>query len=259
MRILIRIIGIVTTFSWIFLIVFFVSAVYSTKYLQFDFEEPQTSVTSYDKILFSLPITVTNKGYYNVGAFNLTTKVLDENGFAVAHNSTFIPAIQRGVEITTNHNMTIDVNFLVQNDQNYLFNDTELEINQIVDMKLAETIPVQASTNLSMPWGAPLYNFTIGEPRHELYNETHAKATVSMMFENHALFDLTGLIYVYMYNGDNELVSEGQKLVEAPRNSLYESSLELYVSTTETFGNGRIVICFQTSFFDYGPLVIPYG
>jgi hypothetical protein len=259
MRRPIRILGIVTTFSWIFLIVFFVSAVYSAKYLQFDFGELQTSVTSHSKILFSLPITVTNKGYYNVGAFNLTTKVFDDNGFAVAHNSTFIPAIQKGVEITTNHNMTIDVDFLVQSDHNYLFNDTELEIDQIVGMKLAEVIPVQASANLSMPWGAPLHNFTIGEPRLELHNETHAKATVSMIFENHALFDLTGLIHVYMYDGDNELVSEGQKPVEAPKNSMYESSLELYVSITETLGNGHIAICFQTSFFDYGPLVIPYG
>jgi hypothetical protein len=259
MRIPIRIIGIVTTFLWIFLIVFFASAVYSAKYLQVHFGEPQTSVTSYDKIQFSLPTTVTNKGYYNIGAFNLTTRVFDENGFAVAQNSTFIPTIQREVEVTTNHNMAIDVKSLIQSDQDYLFNDTELEINQIVDMKLAETIPVQASTNLSMPWGAPLHNFTIGELRHEPHNETHAKATVSILFENHALFDLTGLIHIYMYNGDNELVSEGQKLVEAPKNSLYESSLELYVSTTETLGNGRIAICFQTSFFDYGPLVIPYG
>ena len=92
MRIPIRIIGIVTTFLWIFLIVFFASAVYSAKYLQFDFGEPQTSVTSYDKILFSLPITVTNKGYYNVGAFNLTTKVLDKSN-VVAQNSTFISII----------------------------------------------------------------------------------------------------------------------------------------------------------------------
>jgi len=259
MRISVRIIGIVTTFLWIFLIVFFVSAVYSVTDLQFDFGEPQTSVTSYNKILFSLPITVTNKGYYNVGAFNLTTKVFDENGFVMAQNSTFIPTIQRGVEITTNHNMTMDVNGLVQSDQNYLFNDTELEINQIVGMKLAEAIPVQASANLSMPWGAPLYNFTIGEPRYEPHNETHAKATVSITFENHALFNLTGGIQMYMYNGDNELVGEGQKPVEAPQNSLYESSIELYVSITETPGNGRMEICFQTSFFDYEPLVIPYG
>jgi hypothetical protein len=259
MKIPIRIIGILTTFLWIFLIVFFASAVYSAKYLKFSFGEPQKSVASSDKILFALPITVTNEGYYNVGAFNLTTKVFDKSSFVVAQNSTFIPIIHRGLNITTSHNMSIDVKGLVQNDQDYLFNDTELEINQIVDMKLAEAIPVQASTNLSMPWGAPLYNFAIGEPRHEPHNETHAKATVSIMFENHALFDLTGFIHLYMYDGDNELVSEGLKLVEAPQNSLYESSIELYFSITETLGNGRIVICFQTSFFDYGPAVIPYG
>lgn len=259
MRIPIRIIGVVTTFFWVFLIVFFVSAAYSVKDIQFNFGEPQTNVTFDNKILFSLPITVVNKGYYNIGAFNLTTKVSDENGFVIAHHSTFVPIIERGVKITTSHNMTIDVNDLLQSDQEYLFNDTELEIDQIVSMKLAEAISVQASTNLSMPWGAPLYNFTMGEIQYEPYNETHVKAVVSISFENHALFDLTSRIQVCMYNGDNELVGEEQKAIEAPQNSLYESLIELYVSIAEKPENGHIEIYFQTSFFSYGPLVIPYG
>lgn len=259
MRIPIRMIGIVTTFFWIFLIAFFVSAVYSVKDLQFDFGEPQISVTSDKEILFSLPITIVNKGYYNIGAFNLTTKVFDENGFAIAHHSTFVPVIERGVKKTLSHNMTIDADGLLQSEQEYLFNDTELTINQMVGMKLAEAIPVQASTNFSMPWGAPLYNFTVGEIKCELYNATHVKATVVISFENHALFDLTGRIQMYMYNGGNELIGEGQKAIEAPQNSRYESSMELYVSITEKPENGYMEIYFLTSLFSYGPLVIPYG
>jgi len=55
-------ISIATTFFWIFLIVFLVSAVYSFKDVQFDFGEPQIGLTSDNKILFSLPITIDNKG-----------------------------------------------------------------------------------------------------------------------------------------------------------------------------------------------------
>jgi hypothetical protein len=259
MKIPIRMIGLVTTFFWIFLIAFLVSAVYSIKDLQFDFGEPQTSVTSDNEILFSLPITMLNNGYYNIGAFNLTTKVFDENDFAIAHHSTFVPVIERGVKTTLSHNITIDADGFLQSEQRYLFNDTELTINQIVGMKLAEAIPVAASTNFSMPWGAPLYDFTVGEVECELHNITHVKATVVIHFENHALFDLNGRIQLYMYSGGNELIGGGQKAFEAPQNSLYESSMELYVSVTEKPENGYMEIQFVTSLFSYGPLVIPYG
>jgi len=259
MRIPIRMLGIVTTFFWIFLIAFFASAVYSVKDMQLNFGEPQTSVASDNKILFSLPVTIANNGYYNIGAFNLTTKISDENGFVVAHNSTFVPVIEKGMKVTISHNMTIDVNRLLQSDQEYLFNDTELEINQIVSMKLAEVIPVQASANLSMPWSAPLHNFALGEIRYEPYNETHEKAAVPISFENNAFFDLTGGIQIRMYNVSDQLIGEGLSTVEAPQSSPYESRVELCVPITENTGNGHVEIYFQTSFFDWGPLVIPYG
>ena len=78
MRIPIRIIGTVTTFLWLFLIVFFVSAVYSVKDVSFDLGEPQIETTSDNRILFSLPITIDNKGYYSVGSFNITTEISDK-------------------------------------------------------------------------------------------------------------------------------------------------------------------------------------
>jgi len=46
MKILIRMIGIATTLFWIFLIVFFISAVYSAKDIDFDFWSPTSRVKS---------------------------------------------------------------------------------------------------------------------------------------------------------------------------------------------------------------------
>jgi len=63
MRVPIRMIGIATTFFWIFLIAFFVSAVYSVKDVHFDFGEPQMDVTSHNKVVFSLPVSIANSGF----------------------------------------------------------------------------------------------------------------------------------------------------------------------------------------------------
>lgn len=262
MKIPIRIIGIATAFFWIILIVFSVSAAYSVKDLQFDFGEPQIGITSDNKILFSLPITIINKGYYNIGFFNVTTEVSDKEGFTITRGTTFIPIIQKGKGITTTHNTTIDVNDLLQSNQAcafYLFNGTELKILEVVSMRIAEVIPVQASTNLSIAWGAPLYNFTLGEIEYIACNQTHLRAIIPISFENHAFFDLTGSIQICMYNSTDMLVDEGQTTIEARQNSPYRGYIELYVLTAEMTETGYFEVYFLTPFFSYGPLVIPYG
>ena len=257
MRIPIRMISIATTFFWIFLIAFLVSAVYSVKDVRFDFGEPQIGLTSDNKILFSLPITIDNKGYYNIGCFNVTTEILDKEGFMITRASTFIPVIEKGRQVMATHNATIDINDL-QNSQDYLFNDTELEVCETVSIQLAEVIPVQASTNLSMPWGAPLYNFTLAEIEYAGFNGTHMTATVPISFENHASFDLTGSVQMRMYNSTNILVSEGQTIIEAIQNMPYQGCVELNVPITEITENGYFEVYFLTPLLEFGPLVIPY-
>jgi len=250
-------ISISTTFFWIFLIVFLVSAVYSVKDVQFDFGEPQIGLTSDNKILFSLPITIDNKGYYNIGCFNLTTEILDREGFMITRASTFIPVIEKDRQVMATHNVTIDINDL-QNSQDYLFNDTELEVRETVSIKLAEVIPVQASTNVSMPWGAPLYNFTLGKIEYAGLNGTHMTVTVPISFENHASFDLTGSIQMRMYNSTEILVSEGQTTIETPQNTQYYGHVELNVPAIGITENGYFEVYFLTPLFEFGPLVIPY-
>ena len=83
-------ISIATTFLWLFLITFCVSVAYSIKDVQFNFEEPNVSVTKKNELLFSLPISILNKGYYNIDSFNLTTKVLNRESFTLACQSTFV-------------------------------------------------------------------------------------------------------------------------------------------------------------------------
>ncbi len=259
MRVSIRMIGIATTFFWIFLIIFSVSAFYSVKDLQFAFGEPQMSLTSDNELLFSLPITIANHGYYDVGFFKVMTEISDDEGFIIMQGSTLVPVIVKGEKVVITHNMTIDVDDMLQSNQSYLFNDADLKIYAMVGMRLAELIPVQASTNLSMPWGAPLYNFTLGEVQYASYNLTHFRVTVPISLENHAFFDLTGTIQIRMYNSTDSLFGEGQTDIAAGQHSPYSGFVELYVSTVAISESGHFEVYFQTPLLNYGPLVIPYG
>lgn len=259
MRKPIRMISMATTFFWIFLIVFFVSAVYSVKDVRFDFEDPQIDLTSDNEIFFSLPITIDNRGYYNIGSFNVTTQISDKEGFAITRGSTFIPVIEKDRQTRATHNMTMDVNDLLQNSQDYLFNDTELMVHETVGMKLAEVIPVQVSTNLSVPWGAPLYNFTLGEIEYSGFNGTYMTATVPISFENHAAFDITGNIQMSMYNSTDAFLGGGETTIEALQNAPHQEYVELTVPVAGTTENGYFEVYFSTQFFNFGALVVPYG
>ena len=251
--------SIATTFFWLSLILFFVSAAYSVKDVRLDFGEPQIDTTSDYKILFSLPITVDNKGYYSIGSFNVTTEISDKEGFIITRSSTFISKIEQGKEITTAHNVTIDIDALSQDNQEYLFNDTELEIHEIIGLKLADVIPVQASTNFSIPWGAPLYNFTLGKIEYSAYNRTHTRAIVSISFENHAFFDLTGSVQIGMYKSPNIFLGQGQITINASQSAQYRGHIELTVPIAKISENGYFEAYFLTPLFNFGPLVIPYG
>ncbi|MDI6805903.1 MAG: hypothetical protein QMD20_04480 [Candidatus Bathyarchaeia archaeon] len=259
MRIPIRMIGITTTFFWIFLIAFFVSAVYSAKDLHFDFDEPQMNITANDKILFSLPLTITNKGFYSLSKLNLTTQILDAENSIIASGTSFIPIIKRDEAANVTHNVTIDFDELLQHDENFLFNDTELEIYEMVSMVIADLIPIQASTNYCMPWGAPLYNFTLGQQHYEAANSTHIRVNLPINFENHAFFDVAGNIKIKMYNHASLLLGEGQIFMDVPQQSFYNGVVEFYILRSGITDNGYFSVSISTSLFNYENWVIPYG
>lgn len=259
MQIPIRMIGIATMFFWIFLIAFLATAVYSVKDVAFDFGEPQMNINANEEMIFSLPVTIINRGFYNIGAFTIVTQILDNDGLSLVKASTLVPLIGKNDAASVTHNMTVNATELLQQDQNLLFNDADLRIYAAVGMQIAEVIPVEASTNFSMPWGAPLYNFTLGEPAYAPYNFTHLMVTVPISFENHAFFDLAGDMRIRMYNSTDARVGRARTSFEAYANSPYDGFIEFYVSTSGVTPTGRFEVYFDTPVIDYGPLVILYG
>jgi len=259
MNVPIRMMGLATTFFWIFLIAFVASVGYSAKDLQFGFGELQTSVTSDNDLLFSLPINIANRGYYNIGFFNVKTEVSDADGVMIARGDTLMPIIRKGESVTILHNMTLDIDEVLSTHMDYLFNDNELNITESVSLRVADFIPIQASTNFSVPWGAPLYDFAIGNPAYSVINMTHFRVAVPLNFENHALFDIAGNAQISMYNGAHVRAGEGQTVIAAVQHSSFSGIVEFYMRAADVTPSGSFEVCFQTPLFDYGPMVIPYG
>jgi hypothetical protein len=263
MNVPIRMLGIATLFFWIILIGFIASAAYSIKDLNIGFGEPQFAVASNHELLFSLPLHIDNKGYYSLKSFNITTVLSDAEGSEISSASAFVPTIPQGQNITIFHNVTLAVDSLLEKGGRYLFNDDNFTASVTAGLNFAELIPAKISTNMTYPWGAPFYNFMLGPPSYELLDSANSRVAVPLSFENHATFDLAGNMRIELYNSGNSLFGESQATFNVPQGSRYNGNLEFHMplntASLSAAQSGHFDVFFSTSFFEYGPLVVPYG
>lgn len=262
MKVPIRMISVATSFIWVLLIIFSASAIYSMKDIRVDLGKPQTTITTDHELVSNFPIGIVNNGYYNLDDFNISTEIHDLQKSTIAQGFTFISVIRNGETLNTTNQMRTNLTNMLQTHQNLIFDDTELQISATVSMKVAELISLKVSSNLTMPWGAPLYNLTFAAPKLTAQigpNSTnYYRVAIPITFENHAFFDLTGTVLLAMYNNTNIPTDTGKIVLNVTQQSSYQADLELDVPVADTTRSGHFEIFFATSFFNYGPLVIPW-
>jgi hypothetical protein len=258
MRVPIRIISIATSAFWIFLIIFSASEIYSMKDFRVTIGQPQVSTTGDHELLLSFPVSVVNTGFYDVAHFNVSINILDTEGSTVAGGTMFMPVIGQGQAINITQDVKLNPTDLFQTHQSLLCNDTEFIANKSISMLATEFIPVEASSNSSIPWGAPLYNLALGTPLLAMFNATYSVATVPLSFENHAFFDVSGAVWLRAYSNANLLIGQGQTSIQVAQHSPYDGNLEVYVPS----GAGsiaRLEVFFVTTFFNYGQEIAVHG
>jgi len=263
MKVAIQMITIATTVSWVLLIVFAVTVVYSMKDIRINWGEPESTVTANEKLLLEFPIEIVNDGYYSLQNFNISTQIYDSQGSAMARGTTFLSSIGTGQNLNTTHQIMANLTDILQKHQDLMFNDRELQRTTIISMKTAELISFQTASNSTFSWGAPLYNLTIGPPRFTMEvginNTNYYRATLPVSFENHALFNLSGTAQVNIFNYKDDLVASEETLFNVAKQSSYKSEIQLDIQTLNFTSKGHAEISFSGPFFSYGPLVIPYG
>jgi hypothetical protein len=255
MRYVVRALGWATKILWIFLVAFSVTSVYSAMNVKIGFGEPKIFLSNGSAII-SLPLLVNNTGFYDLSELNLTAKTTNSDGSLVSSSTTFVPLIPRGTCIETANNIS-----LTQDDIEYhLFKDTLFNVNMSLRLKFSQAIPFQVSMNTTVPWGAPLYNFSVGQISYDFYNLTHQRVIVPLYFENHSpYFGLDGIMQLSIYNNRGELAGSEASDIDVPSQSIYDSQLELSVDISKITTNGELHFFFKTPITSFGPLVIPYG
>jgi hypothetical protein len=252
MKIAIRMLGIATIILWLVILFFSVTAVYSVMNLGVSFGEVQMLPSS-KGITFSLPFSIDNNGYYEIADLNLTTRVTDPDGTLIDLTETFVQSIPRDTNVNSTHTIPIDLDSILSMDYlPFLFEDSEFNAEIFVGLNFARAVPVQLSTNATIPWGAPLADFSVGRISVSPLNSTHAEASIPVSFENHAILDLTGTLTLELYNDSQNMITSEETIIRVPSQQSYSDRIVMYTSlqdASKVTSSGNVHVIFETPMF----------
>jgi len=258
MRHAIRALGVATSILWITFLFFIVTAGYSA--LNFNVTPEAGQASASDGVIeISVPFRIENGGFYELTDLNLTTRVLEQNGILVSKSTTSIPQIPRGSNLSKSHRVFINVREFLTRFPKYLIEDSNLTLEQTVQVRFAQVIPFKVSANTTMSWGAP-----VRDPHAKLktvrpYNSTHSEVTFEIHFENGSpYFHVVGTMKAEIRNKLGETLASSETSLSVASRSVFVKEINVLAEKSKITRNGEIFLYFKTSMFEYGPLVISY-
>ena len=252
MNITIKMLSISTFVLWIIIIFFSATAVISVTGLDVGIGEPQ-ALPSGSAVSFSLPFYIDNGGYYELSNLNLTSLIADANGTVLDQTETIIPSIPQGANVSASHTISIDLDEIIAlNYLTLLFKDSYFTVEGVASIDYANVIPVQIKINTTIPWGAPLANFSSGKLTVSAVNNTHSVLSVPISFENNAVIGIDGILKMEVYNNLDQFVTSGEITVDAPPNQAYSNVILAYPTSQEALlltDTGNLHFLFETPMF----------
>lgn len=258
MKVSLKALGWAIRFFWIITLAFAITCVYSVTLIQASFGEPNM-ILNESELNIELPITFNNGGYYSLTNFNLTSLIIDDQQSQIGRATSFFTKIGPKENMTFHHDINLNITETLKYTY-HLFNDSSLTLNGLGQLVYAGMIPFSFEANITIPWGAPLNNFTIHDPSFSLHNATHVRLNVPISFQNHSpYFGVLGSMHIEIANNRDQLVGTDTISLDVPSTANYVGQIELLIDTILVTSNGEIRVSFETNSFNYGPLVMSYG
>ena len=252
MNISIRMLKIVSIILWIIIVFFSITLVLSVMNLGINLGEVKISPLE-NGIEVLLPFSIENNGYYEISDLNITSRSTESSGKILDISETIISSISQGKNVSDSHQIVIDFDSILALDsESFLVDDNEFNIEIFAGLNFAKSLPVQLSTNTSIPWGAPFANLTIGEFNFSPQNLTHVRAELPVSFENHAIFDLSGILEIELFNNLDELLTNGEVIFNIPSNGNFSDMCLMTLRRSdvpEAISNGFLHMIFETPMF----------
>lgn len=252
MKIATSMLTVATVILWVVILFFSVTAVYSVMNVGVDIGEAQMFPTS-TGIKFSLPFSISNEGYYELADLNLTTRVTDPDGAVLDLTETLVDSIPQGETVNASHTIEVDLDdILSMNHLTLMLNDSNFTVEIFTGLSFARAIPVQLSTNVSLPWGAPFADFAVGDLSVSQRNSSYIEAAIPVSFENHAPINISGTLKLEIYDSSDENIASGVTGINVAANQYYGDNILIYArpqDESKLTDIGRVHILFETPLF----------
>jgi hypothetical protein len=166
---------------------------------------------------------------------------------------TLVPSIPRGSNVNATHTISVDLNDILSMDHvSLLLNDSSFNVEIFAGLNFARAVPVQLSTNITIPWGAPFAHLSVGSISVSLYNSTHSEVAIPVSFENHAILDITGTLKLEFYSSSDEQIASVMTAISVPSQQSYADRILVYArlqDVSKLTGSGNIHMIFENPMF----------
>lgn len=184
--------------------------------IKMNFEEEPEVTASNGEMTMSIPFSITNGGLYDISELNITTRIEAENETVISSSTTLVPLIPRDSTVNETHDIALSLDDILAKNLTYmLLNDTDLNVDMFIGLTYAYAIPLKISSNITLPWRAPLYTLTVSEITIVSPNQVN----VSLSFKNRALFSLDGTIRLDIVDSNNQTHSGTTDILVLPGES----------------------------------------
>ncbi|HIE14127.1 TPA: hypothetical protein EYP70_02530 [Candidatus Bathyarchaeota archaeon] len=249
----IRALGWAITLSMIILFAFLGTAVYSMVQMILEGQGIKlgeiSGRISNATLVLCVPLIINNTSQYDITCFNVTLVLRDKNGTVISNQTALIQRVESGSAKTAINNLTLNLADLISKIRDLLFQDTEFKVGLLLSFKYAYMLSFHVDTsNLSMPWGAPLYGFSItGFSAPYNITMTECYIDIYLSFENHAFFDINGTLRIEMFNDRNEPIGIGIKTVSVSSNQSFADAVTVHIDKLTGYtGSGYVKIYFES-------------
>jgi hypothetical protein len=205
------------------------------------FQEPVYSFSD-GQFCVSFPFYIDNRGVYDFSDINITVRA-EAKGKGLVQVSRSIPVVPAHSMWNGSYDLNFSLSDVVNRNRALLFEDFDVNLNVSIFFRVAYLIGFGIETNMSMPWGAPFYNFSLISVRYDSASESFV---VLLSFKNQAPFSFDGLLSIMLLNEEGEVLGSDDRFIDVSSGSFLQELFNILVDDpSKVTGNGFVSIRFE--------------
>jgi hypothetical protein len=180
----------------------------------------------------SVPITLTNRGYFSLSGIDVQLTVSDSSGARLINGTVGPVAVSPGQTETFDAALVLDTSKLTPAELQALATTSQnLTVSATLSASEPPFVGVSGAVTASLKWGAPVSGLKEGAPTFSQYNSTTIEASVPVSFTNaNAYYTISGEGSIAILNSGGGVVGTGSVSLDVPPGASFDQAVDLLIT-----------------------------